>query len=40
MIYNSPKPSDILEEDKLVERWPVKLMSKDIAVLPVTQIFQ
>ena len=40
MTYNSPKPAKIMEEDKLVERWPLKLMPKDIAVLPVTQIFQ
>jgi zinc protease len=40
MIYNSPKPEDILAEDKLVERRPFNLKAEDITVVPVAQVFQ
>jgi zinc protease len=38
MIYNSPKAKEITEEDKLVEKWELKL--KDIQVRPVSEVFQ
>jgi len=37
MKYNSPKPDDLLAEDKIVEKWPLKL---NIEILPVDQAFQ
>ena len=40
MNYNSPKPADILEEDKTVEKWPLKLKAEDIAVRPIGAVFQ
>jgi zinc protease len=40
MTYNSPKPEAILEEDKTVEKWPLKLKPEDIVVRPVSTVFQ
>jgi zinc protease len=40
MTYNSPKPAEITEEDKVVERWPLKLKPEEITVRPVAQVFQ
>jgi hypothetical protein len=40
MSYNSPKPEEITEEDKLVEKWPLKLRAEDIKVRPVSEVFQ
>ena len=33
MTYNSPKPDAILEEDKIVEKWPLHLRPEDITVI-------
>lgn len=38
--YNSPKPQDILDEDKIVEKWPLHLKAADITVVPVTSMFE
>ena len=38
--YNSPKPQDVLDEDKIVERWPLHLRKEDITVVPVDAVFQ
>ena len=40
MNYNSDKPKEITEEDKVVEAWPLKLRAEDIKVRPVTEVFQ
>ena len=40
MIYNSPKPKEITEEDKLVMKCPLGLKSQDIKVTPVNEVFQ
>jgi zinc protease len=38
--YNSPKPQDILDEDKIVEKWPLHLKAADITVVPVASVFE
>jgi zinc protease len=40
ITYDSSKPEKILEEDKVVERFPLDLRSGDVAVLPVNQTFE
>jgi zinc protease len=40
MTYNSPKPAAITEEDKIVEKWPLRLRPGDITVTPVSEVFQ
>jgi zinc protease len=38
--YNSPKPQEVLDEDKIVEKWPLKLRAPDVAVVPVGSVFE
>ena len=40
MTYNSPKPAEILEEDKIVEQFPLRLDASDVTVIPVDQVFE
>jgi zinc protease len=40
MKYNSPKPQAILDEDKLVERWPVNLKPDRVTIMPADRIFE
>jgi zinc protease len=40
ITYNSPKPPDIVEEDKVVEKWPFHLRPEDVTVVPVAEVFQ
>jgi zinc protease len=40
MTYNSPKPAEITEEDKTVEKFPLGLRAEDITVVPVGEVFQ
>jgi zinc protease len=40
MTYNSPKPQEITDEDKLVVKWPLGLKVEDIKVRPVSEVFQ
>jgi zinc protease len=38
--YNAEKPKDVLDEDKIVERWPLGLRKEDITVVPVDSVFE
>jgi zinc protease len=38
--YNSPKPQDVLDEDQVIERWPLKLKAEDVIVVPVGTVFE
>jgi zinc protease len=38
--YNSPKPQDVMDEDKIVEGWPLKLRREDVTVAPVDTVFE
>jgi zinc protease len=38
--YNSTKPQDVLDEDKIVERWPLHLRKEDVTVVPVGEVFE
>lgn len=40
ITYNSPKPQAVLEEDKVVEKWPLHLSAGDITIVPADQVFQ
>ncbi len=39
MTYNSPKPDEILEEDRIVERRPLAISAHCTTILPVEEIF-
>jgi zinc protease len=38
--YNSSKPQEILDEDKIVEKWPLHLRPQDVAIVPVDKVFE
>jgi zinc protease len=40
MTYNSPKPPEVLEEDKVVERWKIDLQPDAVRILPVEKVFE
>ena len=40
MTYNSPKPPQVLEEDKTVERWKIDLTPEAVRVVPANTIFE
>lgn len=40
ITYNSPKPKEVTDEDKVVEKWPLKLRPMDVVVVPVSQVFE
>lgn len=39
ITYNSPKPADVLDEDKAVGAWDLGLRPEDITIIPVDQVF-
>jgi zinc protease len=40
MTYNSPKPDDVMEEDKFVERFRIDLKPESIQIVPVASVFE
>jgi len=40
MSYNSPKPQEILDEDKIIEKYPIPLKAESVKIVPVEQVFQ
>jgi zinc protease len=40
MHYNSDKPREVLDEDKVVEKWPLHIRAEDLKVVPVASVFE
>jgi zinc protease len=40
MSYNSPKPEDILAEDKIIEKYPVPTKPEWVKIVPVEKVFE
>ena len=40
MKYNSPKPADILAEDKVVEKFAIPLKPENVKIVPAAQVFE
>jgi zinc protease len=40
ITYNSPKPKEVMDEDKVVESWNLGLRPEDVKIVPVEQVFQ
>lgn len=40
MTYNSPKPKEVLDEDKLIETWKINLKPEAIKIVPVDKVFE
>ncbi len=38
--YNSPPPESVREQDKIVEKWPLRLRPDDIQIIPASEVFQ
>ena len=40
ITYNSPKPQEIVAEDKIIETYPIDVRPTQIRITPVEQVFQ
>jgi len=40
MTYNSAKPQDLLDEDKIVEKWNLNLKPENVKITPVNKVFE
>jgi zinc protease len=40
IAYNSPKPQEVMNEDKIVAGWPLHLRPEDVKVVPVASVFE
>ena len=40
IVYNTTKPQDVLDEDKLIERLPLNLRPEDVKIVPVEEVFE
>ncbi|HKY27492.1 MAG TPA: pitrilysin family protein [Pyrinomonadaceae bacterium] len=40
ITYNSPKPKEITEEDKVIENYKVNVKAEDVVIVPVEKVFQ
>jgi zinc protease len=38
--YNSPKPNEVLDEDKIIQTYKPNVKPEDIRIIPVTQVFE
>jgi zinc protease len=40
ITYNSPKPKEITDEDKVIERYKITVKPEDVVIVPVERVFQ
>jgi zinc protease len=40
ITYNSPKPKELMEEDKVIQAYKVSVKPEDVTILPAQQVFQ
>ena len=40
ITYNSPKPADIMAEDKIIERYKINVRPEQVVIVPVDKVFQ
>lgn len=40
ITYEAPKPQEILDEDKVISTYPIKLRPQDVTITPVANVFQ
>jgi hypothetical protein len=38
--YRTPKPENILEEDKIIKIFPLKILPENVTIIKVDEIFQ
>jgi zinc protease len=39
ITYTSPKPNEVLEEDKIISTYPLKIQREKVKIVPVTELF-
>lgn len=39
ITYNSPKPEDLLAEDKIIEKYPIPLTDERVKITPIAEVF-
>src|SRR5262249_46494459 len=40
IAYNSPKPQDVTDEDKIIQSYKINVKPEDVVVVPVDRVFQ
>ena len=40
ITYNSAKPKEIMDEDKIIQTYKINVKSEDIRIVPVSQVFE
>jgi len=40
ITYNSPKPKEITDEDKVIEVYKIDVKPEDVVIVPVDKVFQ
>ena len=40
ITYNSPKPPDLLAEDKVIEKYKINVRPDQVVIVPVDKVFQ
>jgi zinc protease len=40
ITYNSPKPQEIVDEDKIIQTYPIDVKREQVRITPVEQVFQ
>jgi zinc protease len=40
VTYNSPKPQAIMDEDKVIQTYPIDVKAENVRIVPVEQVFQ
>jgi len=38
--YNAPKPQELLDEDKIIEKYPLRISPDKVRIVPVDAVFQ
>ena len=40
IVYNSPKPKEIMEEDAVIQSYRMNVKPQDVMVVPVERVFE
>jgi zinc protease len=40
IVYASPKPNEVLEEDKIISVFPIPVKAEDVTITPIERVFQ
>jgi zinc protease len=40
ITYNSPRPKEVMDEDKVIEAYRINVKPEDVVSVPVAQVFQ